>query len=202
MSDAVRVYTTAAFAPLASEIKRFGALLWDEALSLFGEELVTHALRRKVCTVRDTPVGKVLYLLHQGRRLVGVTGSFTPTDAALMDDVCLRQAALKLEEAGFDLDLRSRKQSVIYTDGDRKVLVLARHAGYSFAALRRLYHALIETGEYSEIHLYSYLDPEALGKLARTLYEPVTSKPLDPQRLQLHRLDPPGMEAAATQITD
>lgn len=193
--DAVKVYLTAAFTGLALEIKRFGALSWPEALALFGEELVTNAIRRKVCAVRDTPIGKILYLLHLGRRLAGVTGSFTPKDTALMDDVCLRQVALSLEKAGIAIDLTSRRQSIIYTDGNKKILALAQHAGYSFAALRRLYNALIETGEYSEIHLYTYLDSEGLGKLAQMLYEPARkSKPLDPQRLQLHQLEPPGAE--------
>ncbi|WP_152544972.1 hypothetical protein [Deinococcus phoenicis] len=193
MSDAVRVYTTAAFAPLASEIKRFGALSWHEALALFGEELVTNAMRRKVCAVRETPIGKILYLLHQGRRLAGVTGSFHPTDAALMDDVCLRQVALMLEQAGIAIDLSVRKEAIVYAQGGRRILVVAQHAGYSVAALRRLYKATIETNEYSELHLYTYLSPKKLEELAQPLYAPVgRSKPLDPQRLHLHRLVPPG----------
>lgn len=193
MPDVVKVYTTAAFVPLASEIKRFGALSWHEALALFGEELVMNAMRRKVCAVRETPVGDILYLLHQGRRLAGVTGSFHPTDAALMDDLCLRQVALMLERDGIAIDLSVRKQAIVYSRRGRKVLVLAQHAGYSVAALRRLYKATIGTDEYSALHLYTYLSPEELERLAQPLYAPVgRSQPLDPQRLHLHRLVPPG----------
>jgi len=190
--EAVKVYLTAAFTGLATEIKKFGALSWPEALVLFGEELVTNAMRRKVCTVRETPIGKVLYLLHQGRRLAGVTGAFTPTDAALMDALCLRQVALQLERAGFTIDLTTRKRTIVYLDGEKKILALAQHNGYSVAQVRRLYNALIETGEYSEMHIYTYLDSEGLEALAQPLHRPVSSKPLDPQRLHLHQLVPPG----------
>lgn len=192
--DAVKVYRTAAFAGLATEIKRYGALSRHEALTLFEQELITNAMRRKVCAERKTRIGKLLYLLHQGRRLAGVTGMFTPTDDALMNAVCMRQVGLMLEKQGFTIDLTTRRRNIVYQDGDRRMLVLAQHAGYSVAQVRRLYHALIETGEYSEMHIYTYLDPEGFEAFAHPLYQPVSSQPLDPERLHLHRLVPLGRE--------
>ena len=143
--------------------KRFGALSWPEASALFGQELVVNAVRRKVCAGRATEIGTVLYLLHQGRKLVGMAGAFTPTVAGLMDAACLRQAVQELEQAGFTFDLTARKRSVVYQNNGRQCLALAQHHGYSVAAVRRLYRALIETGEYSEMHLYTYLDPRWSG---------------------------------------
>lgn len=189
---ATKVYRTAAFAPLAFEIKRFGALLKSEAEALYGRNLVSSALQRRICVERDTKIGKVVYLLLKGRKLVGMAGMFVPSDDSLMDAICFRQAVLKLEESGFELDLTTRKRSIIYQDAEKKILALAQHDGYNFAAVRRLYKVFIDTNEYSEIHIYNYMEPEELEKLARTLYTPSAgSKPLSRERLHLHRLDVP-----------
>jgi hypothetical protein len=203
MADPIKVYRTAAFAPLAQEIGRFGAISKAEALTHFDPRLLA-AARRRVSEERDTKIGKVLGLLHAGRKLIGLAGAFTPTDKGLMDAVCLRQAVLRLEQQGLELDLTTRKRSAIYTKDGRKILVLAQHNGYNFAALRRRYNELLETNLYDEIHMYSYLSGAELTELAKTLYEPARqSKPLKRDRLRLERLPLPDevwppREAAST----
>lgn len=191
MADPIKVYRTTAFVPLAQEIGKFGAISKAEALTRFDPQLLA-AARRRVCEERDTKIGKVLNLLHAGRKLIGMAGGFTPTDRGVMDAVCLRQIALKLEQEGLELDLTARKRSAVYTKDGKKVLVLAQHNGYNFAALRRRYNELLETNLYDEIHLYSYLSEAELAELAKTLYKPARqSKPLDPDRLRLERLPLP-----------
>ena len=138
---ATKVYRTAAFAPLAFEIRRFGAMFKSDAEALFDRDLVMSALRRRVCAERDTKVGKIIYLLLKGRKLIGLAGGWNPTDDGLMDAVCLRETASKLEKGGFELDTTTRKKGVIYLDGEKKVLALAQHDGYSVAAIRRLYNS-------------------------------------------------------------
>ncbi|PNY79317.1 hypothetical protein CVO96_19520 [Deinococcus koreensis] len=192
MADPIKVYRTAAFAPLAQDIKRFGALLTAEAARRYDAALLVDARRRKVCAERDTALGPVLYLLHQGRRLAGLAGAFTPTDDGLMNAVCLRDVGQRLEAQGISLDLTARKRSIVYRRGDEAILVLAQHDGYAFAALRRLYKALIDTEAYSEMQLYTYLTPEALRELEQVLYAPARgSRPLDRQRLRLFALPRP-----------
>ena len=191
MAEVVKVYRTAAFVPLAEEIKRFGAITKTEALERFGMDLMVGALRRRVCGERDTKIGPIVYLLHKGRRLTGMAGAFNPTDEGLMDAVCLRDVGLMLEKRGVEIDLSVRRHSIIYREGDTSVLALAQNDGYAIGSLRRLYRAVIDTGEFDEIHIYSYLTPNALEALARTLYEPERrSRPLDPRRLRLFALSP------------
>lgn len=198
MADVVKVYRTAAFVPLTQEIKRFGAITKSEASERFGADLIVGALRRRVCGERDTKIGPVLYLLHRGRKLLGMTGAFSPTDDGLMNAVCLRDAGLMLERRGVEINLRTRKHAVSYTEDGKMILVLAQHDGYAFAVLRRLYKAIIDTGEYAEIHMYSYLTPGELEALARVLYRPARqSKPLDPERLRLFALPTPQTRHAA-----
>lgn len=188
MADLIKVYRTTAFAPLAQEIGKFGAISKAEVATLFDAKLLV-AARRRVCEERDTKIGKMLYLMHGGRKLIGLAGAFTPTDDGLMDAACLRQAVLKLEGEGLELDLTARKRSAVYSRDGKTILVLAQHNGYNFAALRRLYKELLETGIYSEIHMYCYLGGEELAGLARVLYEPARrSKPLERDRLRLERL--------------
>jgi hypothetical protein len=189
MPESIKVYRTAAFAPLAQEIKRFGALSKAEALTLFDPALVASAKLRKVYAERETSIGPVLYLLHQGRKLAGMAGAFTPTDDSLMNAVCLRQIALQLEEAGQTVDLTARKRSIVYQNEGQTILVLAQHQGYAFAALRRLYKAFVETNEFSEVHVYTYMTLTEREKLSQTLYEPArASTPLDRNRLRLFSL--------------
>ena len=191
MPEAVKVYTTDTFIPLAQDIKRFGTMFKHEALTGHGSDLVAAAMRRRVCAERATRLGPLLYLLHQGRKLTALAGAFVPTDDSLMDAACLRQAALLLEEGGHVLDLTTRKRSIFYQQGRQKILVLAQHDGYAFAALRRLYKAWVDTDQVAEIHLYCYLMTEELEKLAQLMYEPRRgSRAHDRQRLQLFRLEP------------
>lgn len=199
MADPIKVYRTAAFAPLALEIKRFGALSQAEAVTLFDPALVASAKLRKVYAERETSIGPLLYLLHQGRKLAGMAGAFTPTDDSLMNAVCLRQVGLMLEDAGHTIDLTARKRSIVYLNEGLNILVLAQHQGYAFAALRRLYKALVDTNEFSEVHVYTYLTAPALEELGRTLYEPARgSTPLDRARLRLFSLPrPDGVRALA-----
>lgn len=189
MADKIKVYRTAAFAPLAQEIKRFGALTKAEALTIFDPPLIASAMLRKVCAERDTKIGTILYLLHQGRRLAGMAGAFTPTDDGLMNAVCLRDVGRLLEKDGYTIDLLARKRSIIYQKDDKTILVLAQHNGYAFAALRRLYKAFIETKQFNEIHIYTYMGSKELEELKRTLYRPArASKPIDHNQLRLFSL--------------
>lgn len=195
MSDTVKVYRSAAFAPVAQEIKRFGALHKYEAVTLFDSALLDGAVKRKVYAERETTIGPILHLLHQGRKLVGLKGGFRYTDEALIDSTCLRGAAAKLESEGLELDLSARQRSIIAQSTSRNILAVARHDGYSFAALRRLYKELIDAHQYSELHMYSYLSEEKLEELGKILFDPPRgSSPLDPEKMRLFKLptpDPP-----------
>lgn len=188
----IKVFRSSAFVELAQEIKRFGAMLEQEAETRFSPELVAQAIRQRVCTVRQTPLGNILYLLHFGRKLAGVTGAFTPTDDALMNAVCLRDIGLRLEQAGYEIDLEYRKRSLVFATAKKRVLVLAQHNGYSHEALRRLNKKFIVDGDFDQVQLFTYLAPSELKALKQLLYQPARrSPPIDSTHFLLLAVKPP-----------
>jgi hypothetical protein len=189
MVNAIKAPSAETFMPLAQEVKRFGALLKTEALELFDPAFIEGAKQRKVCGEHETELGTVIYLLHRGRTLVGMTGVFTPTNRSLMDAICLRSIGKSIAKSGQSIDLTTRRRSLIYVKDTKRILVLAQYQGYTLLAIRRLYKKLIETNQYNELHVYSFLSNEALDKLKQAAYEPSKgSQPLDKNRLHLFTL--------------
>lgn len=188
----VKVFRSAAFADLAREMNRFGAMLHFEAEAMFGKELVAQALRQRICTRRKTALGQTLFLLFPGRRLAGMAGPFTPTDDGLMNSVCLRDIGQRLEHAGYAIDLNARRRALVFTPPGKRVVVLAQHAGYTLAALRRLHRELVVGGTFDQIQVFTYLAPEGVEELTAFLYDPPRqSQPIDARELAVFGLPRP-----------
>lgn len=188
----VTVYRASAFVDLALEIRRFGALLRTDAERLFGCALVSHALKQRVCGDRPTKAGAVLFLLHFGRKLTGLAGAFTPTDDGLLNALCLRDAATLLESHGVTIDLEFRKRSLVFETPEKRVLVLAQHDGYAMEALRRMHKSFVKGGEFDQMQLYTYMDPQGLAALTGPLYNPPrSSQPVPINELQVYTLPLP-----------
>lgn len=180
----VSVYRASAFVELAHDIKLFGAMLKSQAERQYGKALVSQALAQRVCTERKTQAGSILFLLHFGRKLTGLAGAFTPTDDALMNAVCLRDAATLLQTEGIHVDLEYRKRSLVFETPRKRVLVLAQHDGYALAALRRMHKTLVTHGEFDQIQLFTYLDEDGLAALSGPLYDPPrSSTPVPPDEV-------------------
>lgn len=180
----ISVYRASAFVDLAHDIKQFGAMLKSQAERQYGKALVSHALTQRVCAERKTRAGLILFLLHFGRKLTGLAGAFTPTDDALMNAVCLRDAATLLKAEGIPVDLEYRKRSLVFETPSKRVLVLAQHDGYALAALRRMHKTFVTDGEFDQIQLFTYLDASGLAALTGPLYEPPrSSQPIPPAEL-------------------
>lgn len=195
----IKVFRSAAFADLAQAINRFGAMLQFEAEAVFGRELVTQALRQRICARRKTALGQILFLLFAGRRLAGMAGPFTPTDDGLMNAVCLRDIGQRLEDAGYTIDLTVRKRALVFTPPGKRVLVLAQHDGYTLAALRRLHRELVNGGAFDQIQVFTYLTPEGVEELTAFLYDPPRrSPPIDVRELAVFSLPRPTPHREAT----
>lgn len=188
----VKVFRSAAFADLAEKVNRFGAMLHSEAETTFGKELVTQALRQRICARRKTALGQILFLLFPGRRLAGMAGPFTPTDDGLMNSVCLRDIGQRLEHVGYTIDLTVRKRALVFTPPGKRVLVLAQYDGYTLAALRRLHRELVGGGAFDQIQVFTYLTPEGIKALTAFLYHPPRrSQPIDARELAVFGLPRP-----------
>lgn len=188
----VKVFRSAVFTDLAKEMNRFGAMLHFEAETMFGKELVTQALRQRICTRRKTALGQTLFLLFPGCRLAGMAGPFTPTDDGLMNSICLRDIGQRLENAEYTIDLTIRKRALVFTPPGRRVLVLAQHDGYTLAALRRLHRELVDGGVFDQIQVFTYLTPKGVEELTAFLYDPPRrSQPIDARELAVFGLPRP-----------
>ena len=175
------------------EVNRFGAMLEEEAADLFGQAVITGAVEQRICELRSTAVGQAVVLLFAGRRLAGLAGAFTPTDAAIANMLCLRDIGLRLEAAGFEIDLESRKRSLVYVKSKgrtkKSVLVLAQEKGYALEVLRRMYWQLVAEGEYDQIQLFTYLNEKKLEELRKYLHTPPgRSHPISPDEVAIFSL--------------
>ncbi|QFP78530.1 hypothetical protein [Deinococcus sp. AJ005] len=194
MTGPVTVFLTEAFLPLSQEIGKFGAMYRAEAEALFGLEFVQAAVARKVCVATETDYGWVLYLAHKGRRMIGLTSSFQSRTENLENAVCSRDAYSNIVEAGHSVETveRQRRASIVYTRAGTRVLALAQARGFNRTVIRRNYSHWVESGEYGELHLYSYLSPPEtmeFGMLMLHSKNP-SALPIDPTKFLLYALTP------------
>ncbi|MDV6376173.1 hypothetical protein [Deinococcus arenicola] len=194
MTGPVTVFLTEAFLPLSLEIGKFGAMYRAEAEALFGLEFVQAAVARKVCIATETNYGLVLYLAHKGRRMIGLTSSFQSRTENLENAVCSRDAYSNIVEAGHSVETveRQRRASIVYTRAGTRVLALAQARGFNRTVTRRNYSNWIESGEYGELHVYSYLSPTdtmEFGMLMLHSKNP-NALPIDPAKFLLYALTP------------
>lgn len=194
MTGPVTVFLTEAFLPLGREIGKFGAMYRAEAEALFGLEFVQAAVARKVCVATETNYGTVLYLAHKGRRMIGLTSSFQSRTENLENAVCSRDAYSNIVEAGHSVETveRQRRASIVYTRAGTKVLALAQARGFNRTVTRRNYSTWIESGEYGELHLYSYLSPTETMEFGTLMLHPSNPNALaiDPAKFLLYALTP------------
>lgn len=194
MSAPVKILQLEAFSPLATELSTFGAMYHAEANARFGTDFVDSAMARKICAEVMTDYGSVLVLAHRGRILAGLTGFFIPKPENAANSVCLRDAYLDIIAGGGTVDLVSRKRrgALVYTQGSEKIMVLAQAKGFNRGVIRRTYKNDIESGEYSQLHLYSYLsrgEVEEFGVLMLHSKQE-TALPIDPERFLLFSIKP------------
>lgn len=192
MKESFEVYVSEAFRTLSQEVNRFGAMYRKEANKIFKEDFVQNAIGRKILATRTTSVGELVYLLHQGRKLAGLSGAAYPTNAALENSVCLRQAVRSIEMQGISVDLTIRKYSGVFQKSEgAKVLLLARAKGYTFQGLKVI-RGLILKEEYDQVLVYSYQPKNKLESLAQPIYEPRRSStsPIDRSKLIIKAIKP------------
>lgn len=192
MEESFEVYVSKAFRTLSQEVNRFGAMYLKEANKVFKEDFVQNAIGRKILATRTTSVGELVYLLHQGRKLAGLSGAAYPTDIALENSVCLRQAVQSIENQGVDVDLTIRKYSGVFKKSEGlKVLLVARAKGYTFQGLRVMRNLILKE-EYDQVLIYSYQSQNKLQELAKPIYEPsrASTCPVDRNKLILKTIKP------------
>lgn len=180
--------------PLSREIGRFGGMYRAEAEAMFSMEFVQAAVARKVCLATETDYGAVLYLAHKGRRMIGLTSSFQSRAENLENAVCSRDAYRNIVEAGHSVETveRHRRASIVYTRAGQRVLALAQARGFNRTVIRRNYSNWIESGEYGELHLYSYLSPTETMEFGMLMLHSKNPNALaiDPAKFVLYSLTP------------
>lgn len=178
MNKTFKIHIMEAYKSFSEEINQFGAMFLKEAEKQFASDFVESAIRRRIIEIRATSVGQIIFLRHQGRVLVGLRGSANPSNRALENSVCLRQAVQITERKNYTLSHSDRRYSrcLINTSGN-KIIVFARSQGYSWQGLREIKY-LILSGEYDQAYIFSYIPQDALDHSAATLFQP--TKPTNP----------------------
>lgn len=194
MTEPIRVWLTDAFLPLLREINTFGAMFLAEANEQFGADFVEAAMNRKLCTVVSTPHGEVVFLLQRARVMVGINSHYSPTAVQLVNVVCQRDAYHSIRQSGHEIEQiqRGRRKALTYTKDGRKVLALVQAEGYLRLVVRRIYKGEIISGNFDELHLYSYVSPVEMESLGRALLYPidVSALEIDSSRFYLYSLKP------------
>lgn len=180
--------------PLSLEIGKFGVMYRAEAEDMFGLELVHGAVARKVCTATETSYGPMLYLAHKGRRMIGLTSTFQSRIENLENAACSRDAHASIVETGHSVETveRQRRASIVYTKAGTRVLALAQARGFNRTVTRRNYSNWVESGEYGELHLYSYMssgETMEFGMLMLHSKNP-NALAIDPAKFLLYSLTP------------
>ncbi|CAM3602436.1 hypothetical protein DESA109040_17520 [Deinococcus saxicola] len=180
--------------PLSREIGKFGAMYRAEAEAMFGLEFVQAAVARKVCVATETDYGWVLYLAHKGRRMIGLTSTFQSRTENLENAACSRDAYLRVVEMGHSVETveRQRRASITYTKAGIRVLALAQARGFNRTVTRRNYSNWVESGEYGELHLYSYLSTGEVMEFGMLMLHSKNANALtiDPAKFLLYSLTP------------
>lgn len=192
MTQILTLHRNKVLVPLLDEINRFGAISRTEAQRVLDPVLLAAVQSRRMVRAMDTSLGDIFYLSYPGRSLLGLTVSHVVSESSLMMRVCLRAAGLLLLREGRELDAKTRRQSLIYQDGDKRVLVSAKPDGFDPFALRRVVRRLKADG-FDEMHVYTFLGNEEALAMAHKLYEPVYSKTekADPRQLIFHVIHDP-----------
>jgi len=176
------------------DVNRHGAMLEFEARSIYSEDLVDVSVARNLIRLMETEIGKIAYLAHKGRVAVGLSSGYNPSEESLINAVFLRQVEKDLTKKGYETSVDQRRNSVIYYEGGKKVLVLAKQDGYTRVAIRRLYAKEVLSNEFSEMHVYCYdADKIEMIRLKDAFYEPEPGRKklaLDPEKFKLFNFNP------------
>lgn len=176
------------------DVNRHGAMLDFEARAIYGEDLVDLATARNLIRFMETEIGKIAYLAHKGRVRVGLSSGYNPSEESLVNAVFLRQVEKDLEKKGYETSVDERRNSVVYYEDGKKVLVLAKQDGYTRVAIRRLYAKEVLSNEFSEMHVYCYdADKIEMLRLQDAFYEPEPGRKklaLDPEKFKLFNFNP------------
>jgi hypothetical protein len=192
MTQILTLHRKQVLVPLLEEINRFGAISRVEAQRVLDPELLVAVQSRRLIRAMSTPLGDVFYLSYPGRSMLGLPLSHKVNASSLMMRVCLRAAGLLLIREGRALDTKTRRQSLIYQDGEKRVLVSAKPEGFDPFALRRVVRRLKADG-FDELHVYTFLGDEEALAMALKLYDPVyrTTPKADPRQLMFHVIRDP-----------
>ncbi|SMB77875.1 hypothetical protein [Deinococcus hopiensis] len=179
---------------LLKDIDRHGAMLEFEARSVHSEDLVDIAIARNFIRIMETEIGKIAYLAHKGRIMVGHSSGYIPSEESLINAVFLRQVEKDLTKKGYETSVNERRNSVVYYENGKKVLVLAKQDGYTRVGIRRLYAKEVLSNEFSEMHVYCYdADKIEMIRLRDAFYEPEPGRKklaLDPEKFKLFNFSP------------
>ncbi|NJK44936.1 MAG: hypothetical protein HC933_12190 [Pleurocapsa sp. SU_196_0] len=126
----------------------YGAMLEADVLEEHGGAALEGLWALKWVEAQDTPLGKVLYASHRGRKKVqGLFSYYVPETTALLNAVARRRAVAQMVAQGYRLMALEGVQGQIIRMKDargRDTIVFARHGGYKAPGLKRAVEALLE----------------------------------------------------------
>jgi hypothetical protein len=171
---------------LVADLARHKAILFDDAVQKYGAAVVEVALAKRYLTSMETPLGRALSLAHKGRRRVGLTGAYRPTNNSVCNALALRHVSETLRAQGYAVEPRNR--SIVRVSGCTEAFIaLVRFTGYDYATVRRMCDRLVGEGETSEIRVY--VSQEKAEKLSKTVWPKTAKRPhLTPERLKIMAL--------------
>lgn len=138
---------------LIEDIALYGAMLQVEARDLYGDSTLKRAKERWV-EVKETCQGNVLYLSHRGRQVQGYASAYSPPEEALVNNLAERQVAKVLEAEGMRLQQGPLKHTFDVLDNGHSFTFAARHTGFNFRSIRRLYRQTVLDGDTPQLRVY------------------------------------------------
>lgn len=171
---------------LIADLGQNKAILVEDATQKYSAAIVATALTKKYLASMETPLGQALSLAHRGRKQVGLTGAYRPTNNALCNALALRHVSETLRAQGYTVEPRNR--SMVRVSGCAEAFIaLVRFTGYDYATVRRMCDRLAGEGETSEIRVY--VSEEKAEKLSKKVWPKTARRPyLTPERLKIMAL--------------